>query len=399
MIGAAHLMMRQGGSQPKGLFVWGSGGYALGLGSYVSAISSPVQVGSSADWSSISGGSGLNSGNGTLWLKSNGTAWACGDDNAGWLMMGRNSSYAALSSPAQIGSDTDWTYLSIGGSAGSGVLPPNIYAGVSAGIRGGKLFTCGRNTYGELGVGDTTRRSNPIQVGSGTDWAMVAAYSSMFAIKTGGTLWAWGYGGTYGVLGLGNLNNYNSPIQVGSDTNWSYICTAATGTTSASALAIKTTGTLWTWGRNDLGQLGLGDLTHRSVPTQVGTDTNWAKVCGGNYSSGGHVLAVKTNGTLWAWGYNGYGMLGLNDQTNRSSPVQVGSDTNWKDVAAEHGNSFAIKTNGTLWAWGANFAGSLGLSVSGQYSSPVQVGSGTNWTKFMVTSYMYEPGFMGAFRE
>ena len=102
---------------------------------------------------------------------------------------------------------------------------------------------------------------------------------------------------------------------------------------------------LYSWGRNNNGQLGLGNTTLYSSPVQLGSLTDWSQVSSGIY----HTLAIKTNGTLWSWGYNGVGSLGLGDTTNRSSPVQVGALTNWLSVSAGYQISAAIKTNGTLW--------------------------------------------------
>ena len=90
--------------------------------------------------------------------------------------------------------------------------------------------------------------------------------------------------------------------------------------------------TLWTWGWNSYGQLGQGDKVDRSSPVQVGSDTTWAYVTGGSHGTTQVAMGVKTDGTLWAWGYNTYGQLGQNSRTpsgDRSSPVQVGSDTTW----------------------------------------------------------------------
>ena len=97
--------------------------------------------------------------------------------------------------------------------------------------------------------------------------------------------------------------------------------------------------TLWSWGNNSYGQLGLGDFTHRSSPVQVGTLTNWSKIAGG----GNHSLAIKTDGTLWTWGYNRFGQLGLGDTTYRSSPVQVGALTNWSQIAGGSNHSLATQ--------------------------------------------------------
>jgi alpha-tubulin suppressor-like RCC1 family protein len=190
------------------------------------------------------------------------------------------------------------------------------------------------------------------------------------ARKTDGTLWSWGQNGS-GQLGI-NIGNYDrsSPVQVGALTNWSKI---SAGT--AHCLAVKTDGTLWAWGKNSNGELGINNTYYRSSPVQVGSLTDWLQVSGGNT----HSLAVKTNGTLWAWGNGSQGMLGLNNTIDRSSPVQVGVLTNWVNVSAGNSNSAAIKADGTLWTWGENGDGQLGQNNLTYRSSPVQVGALTAW--------------------
>ena len=199
------------------------------------------------------------------------------------------------------------------------------------------LWAWGQNAQGSLGLGNTTNYSSPKQVGALITWNTVAGGNlSSFAIKTDGTLWSWGFN-TSGRLGLGDVTNRSSPVQIGALTTWSKI---ASGISSAGALAIKTNGTLWSWGDNASGQLGLGNTTSYSSPKQVGALTTWSKVASGD----DHLLAIKTGGTLWAWGYNGRGQLGLGDITNRSSPVQVGAQASWSEVAGlSNGATLAIQ--------------------------------------------------------
>ncbi|MCX6924292.1 MAG: immunoglobulin domain-containing protein, partial [Verrucomicrobia bacterium] len=121
-------------------------------------------------------------------------------------------------------------------------------------------------------------------------------------------------------------------------------------------VAVKADGTLWAWGYNNYGQLGDGTTDSKSSPVQVGTDTKWQVVAAGYY----HTVAVKTDGTLWAWGYNNSGQLGDGTRASKSSPVQVGTDTNWQVVAAGDYYTVAVKTDGTLWAWVYNWFGQLG---------------------------------------
>ena len=133
---------------------------------------------------------------------------------------------------------------------------------------------------------------------------------------------------------------------------------------------------LWAWGRNDFGQLGLGDTTSRSSPVQVDALNSWISVAAGKYFS----VAVKTNGTLWSWGLNNNGQLGLGNTTYYSSPKQVGALTSWYSVRAGDFCMIAPKTDGTLWSWGRGaLHGQLGLGNVINYSSPKQIGGLSNW--------------------
>ena len=241
----------------------------------------------------------------------------------------------------------------------------------------GGLWNWGYNVYGQLGDSTTiTGRSSPVQtIAGGTNWKQVAAgYSHNAAIKTDGTLWTWGYN-VYGELGDSTRTNRSSPIQtIAGGTNWKQVASGA-----IHAAAIKTDGTLWTWGYNSNGQLGDSTITNRSSPVQtIAGGTNWKQVAGGYY----HTAAIKTDGTLWLCGYNVSGCLGDSTTiTGRSSPVQtIAGGTNWKQVAGGNGHTEAIKTDGTLWTWGYNSYGNLGDSTTVAKSSPVQtIAGGTNW--------------------
>ena len=264
------------------------------------------------------------------------------------------------SSPIQVGTLTNWKQVSLGGDASACVKTD------------GTLWTWGVGTFGgRLGLNDEIDRSSPVQVGTLTNWKQVSfGTNSSACVKTDGTLWLWG-DNQYGQLGLSDTTNRSSPVQVGSLTNWKQVSCSGSGTG-----CIKTDGTLWTWGDNTgYGKLGLGDTTSRSSPVQVGSLTNWKQID----FSGDTALCIKTDGTLWAWGLNNNGQLGLGDRTYRSSPVQVGSLTDWKQVSCIGNSTACIKIDGTLWTWGLNSDGKLGLADTIDKSSPVQVGSLTNW--------------------
>jgi alpha-tubulin suppressor-like RCC1 family protein len=346
-------------------------GYAtkglLGDGTTVNK-SSPVQIGSLTNWKQIASGQTL-----TAAVKTDGTLWACGYN--GYGQIGNNAAPSAsvfYSSPIQVGSLTNWKQIAVG------------YYHTAAIKTDGTLWTWGNNTNAQLGDGTIVPKSSPIQVGSSTNWKQVAAGSAhTAAIKTDGTLWTWGYN-NHGQIGNGATISttvfMSTPVQVGSLSTWKQVSCGITYT-----IAIQTNGTLWACGYNDYGQIGNGQAVSTTVfystPIQVGSLTNWKQISAG-YS---FVAAIKTDGTLWTWGQNNqfnitfYGNLGLGDTAHRSSPVQVGSLTNWKYVSAGANCTAAIKTDGTLWTFGANDYGQLGSGTISPRSSPVQVGSLTNW--------------------
>jgi YD repeat-containing protein len=246
----------------------------------------------------------------------------------------------------------------------------------------GTLWTWGQNSQGRLGNGNTTDRSSPgTTAGGGTNWKQVAIGASTAAVKTDGTLWTWGYDG-YGLLGTSTNNTSRSSpgTTAGGGTNWKQV--SAGGTVFA---AIKTDGTLWAWGANGNGKVGDGTTTTRSSPvTTAGGGTNWKFV---NMNSGsGSVAAIKNDGTLWTWGGNGGGQLGTGNTTDRSSPgTTAGGGTNWTHVNINDSVCTAIKSDGTLWTWGSNFQGCLATGNITDRSSPgTTVGGGTDW-KYVTT--------------
>lgn len=249
----------------------------------------------------------------------------------------------------------------------------------------GTFWTWGDNTFGQLGNNTITKRSSPVQtIAGGTNWKSVSGgYSHTAAIKTDGTLWCWGDNWDGG-LGDNTRTGRSSPVQtVTIGTNWKSVSAGRLHTA-----AVKTDGTLWFWGFNSSGQLGDNSATKRSSPVQtVAFGTNWKNVYSGVYSD--HVAAIKTDGTLWTWGSNSYGQLGDNTITNRSSPVQtVTFGSNWKQCSLGQIYTVAIKTDGTLWSWGSNYAGSLGDNTITSRSSPVQtVAFGTNWKQASTGRY------------
>jgi alpha-tubulin suppressor-like RCC1 family protein len=348
------------------LYAWGENNTSGQLGlNNTNYYSSPKQVGSLTNWSNVSGGNGFS-----LSTKTDGTLWSIGgQNNFGQLGLGNITYY---SSPKQIGSLTNWSTVSAGYYFSLGLKTD------------GTLWSWGNNASGQLGLSNVTSYSSPKQVGALTTWIFICAgYSRGFGILSNNTLWSWGNNAN-GALGLGNLTAYSSPKQIGSLTNW-----ASVSSGQLHAVATKTDGTLWVWGYNGYGELGLGNTTNYSSPKQVGILNNWSSAKAGYQST----IALKTDGTLWAWGDNGYGELGQGNTTNYSSPKQVGSLTNWYKFAYPSlgRHVLSIKTDGTLWSWGQNLYGELGLNNSTAFSSPKQVGNLTTWLN-VATGYQFSFG-------
>jgi alpha-tubulin suppressor-like RCC1 family protein len=240
---------------------------------------------------------------------------------------------------------------------------------------GDTLWTWGSNSAAQTGTNSNITKSTPVTTFSGgTTWKQVACGDQhTAAVKTDGTLWVWGYN-FYGQLGNNTTLTRSTPVTIFSGaTNWKQVACGKNHTAS-----VRNDGTLWSWGRNNGGQLGTSDTTDRSTPTVSYNGTaDWIQVsCG--YS---HTSAIKADGTLWTWGDNSLGQLGTYDLTTRCTPVTTyAGETNWKQVACGNYHTAAIKTDGTLWIWGTNSAGQLGTSDTTDRSTPVTTFSGgTNW--------------------
>lgn len=207
----------------------------------------------------------------------------------------------------------------------------------------------------------------PQPVAGDTKWQMVSAswYNSTLAIREDGTLWAWG-DNSFGQLGIGSYNNASAPVQVGTSANWVFVSAGG-----AFTMALQQDGSLWSWGNNNYGQLGNGSLTtSRAFPARVDNSTNWIAVSAG----GNHIVALRNDGTLWAWGANSYGQLGLGLNilsTNR--PAIVESNMSWRAISAGGVHTIALRDDGTLWAWGANSRGQLGIGTLVDTNRPAMI--------------------------
>jgi alpha-tubulin suppressor-like RCC1 family protein len=358
-------LLRQDTNNILYLFSWGSNGNGRLGDNTTTNRSSPVfVVGGFTDWCQVSAGCAHS-----LGLRSNGTIWAWGTNNIGQL--GDNTDTNRSSPIIVFGGFTDWCQVSGGGFHSLGVRT------------NGSAWAWGCNGQGRLGDDTTFNRLLPVSVVGGfTDWCQVSAGGAHnLGLRTNGTAWAWGRN-DFGQLGDDTTTCRSSPVSVvGGFTDW---CQVAAG--GFHSLGVRTNGTAWAWGRNAQGQLGDDTTTNSSSPVSVvGGFTDWCQVSAG-YT---HNLGLRTNGTVWAWGFNNYGQLGDDTTTDRSSPVSVvGGFTDWCQISADFRHSLGLRTNGTAWSWGRNTQGQLGDNTTTSRRSPVPVVGGfTDWCQVSAGGY------------
>ena len=233
----------------------------------------------------------------------------------------------------------------------------------------GAVWAWGKNNFGQLGDGTTTLRPNPFQVPGVTKVIQIAAGSAhSLIVRLDGTAWAWGYNRS-GQLGDGFPIDHHdifstTPVQTVGLT--SLVMVAGGGEHS---LAIKSNGTLWSWGENYSGELGAGYTSYEALPLQSTGLTNLVRVEGGDF----HGFALKLDGTLWGWGLNRTGQLGDGTNVSRSTPVQATGLTGVVQVTMGFYHTIALKSDGTVWTWGYNQYGQLGNGNNKNTNAPAQV--------------------------
>jgi len=279
-------------------------------------------------------------------------------------------------------SDEDWAPIDCGSE-------PFLAKAVSAGwahtcaiATDGTLWCWGENYGGKLGIGSVERQRCPRQEISGeNNWHIISCgLHSTCGIKDDHSLWCWGRN-YFGQLGIGaqipDYTDYSEPQRVGQDNDWLWI-----NVWRIHACAIKSNGYLYCWGGNEYGQLGLGDTVNRNVPVEVGG--MWKTVATGN----SHTCGVKSDGTLWCWGWNWYGQLGIGEwgyvypnPEYYTLPQSVTGETRWKEVATGWSHTCAIATDSTLWCWGNNYFGELGIGEKGNTNVPLISALSSGWDK------------------
>ena len=246
----------------------------------------------------------------------------------------------------------------------------------------GGLWCWGNNGWGQLGLGTpaaSAGRPHQVTTPAADGWASAAAGADhTCAVRTDDTLWCWGDNQT-GQLGLGSTADQDLPQQVTTPAAGGWASVAAGGLDTC---AVRSDATLWCWGFGLYGQLGLGGTGNQDLPQQVTPPAagGWSRVT----ASGLSTCAVRGDTTLWCWGYNRSGETGTGTTVQQDLPQQVTSPAvdGWTAVAAGLGHTCATRTD-ALWCWGSNLGGELGIGrgIPGQdLPSRVSLPSRTGWT-------------------
>ena len=387
------------------LWGWGSNEFGMLTQAGGPATTEPVQAAIPGKWTAVAAGD-IH----TVALQDDGSMWAWGGNSFG--QTGKPaSSFEAV--PSKIESGHLWRYVASAGSHNLAIRDD------------GTLWAWGKNDSGQLGDGTRQGSYQPVQVGTDEDWQSVAATAAGSAgVRGDGTVWAWG-SADYQRLGDLESQRFDEPRLV--------LCANVTCPTFETisvgrdhALAIDRDRQLWAWGSNEWGQLGDGTATYQAEATRVGHATAWAAIASGythslgvtdtgamyqwgEYSYGSrreppspvrpgmHAVdnlgtawlvaaagqnfsaAIKSDGSLWTWGWNYQGVLGDGTTSNRTAPGHIAPAFRWIQVSCGASHMLAIRADGTLWAWGDNQHGQLGLGTTTPSWMPTQISDRTDW--------------------
>ncbi|WP_235067428.1 RCC1 domain-containing protein [Micavibrio aeruginosavorus] len=313
--------------------------------------------------------------------------------------------YADCASPAGVAGDviwnetaerpaycdgTNWRNFLKENAASSGVNAITV-GGNSACARkpGGELYCWGSNADGSTGLGTTSGiQSTPAQVGIESDWTQVSSTRGLLEFSTCGlrdkVLYCWGSRARNIPSPSSTSGVQTTPIQVGSFTDWDLV---HSGTYHACAIR---GGALYCWGYNGYGQIGVGYVSAGNIttPTQIGTATDWTDVAGGT----AHTCGLRGTGELYCWGSNGGAATGRGLTSGETLvPTKVGTDTDWEKITAGNQFSCGIRA-GELYCWGSNGNGMTGRgTTSGNTTTPTKIGTETNWD-FVATGILASCG-------
>lgn len=355
-----YILLRRDQWTSGNLWTWGANGSGqLGDGTSTTTRTSPNTIVASGSiiWEKV-----VISAFNFAGIKTDGTLWTSGTGTTNGL-----TTLNRLTPVTPLGGGTNWEEIAFTNDNMVGVKTD------------GSIWTWGTNDKGQLGIGTTVNNTTPTTpLGGIGDWVKCAAsFQSSAAVRENGTLWAWGsnVNGALGTLEATSASR-SSPITVaGGGTTWTNVF----GGISPYYFALKSDNTGWAWGVNANATLGDATTVDKSSPVAIFGSYSWKSLAGGVQ----HAAGIQTDGTLWTWGGNSAGELGNGTTIGRTTPVPVaGGGTLWKQVSCGYRCTGAIKTDGTMWTWGFNKYGQLGNGGTASRSSPVLMdfgaGAGTN---------------------
>ena len=292
-----------------------------------------------------------------------GTIRTWGGNDYGQLGIGRKDNYGHAS--PQIVSLIDIADIAAGGSH------------VVALKSDMALLAWGSNSSGQLGDGSTLNRYRAIMIGSKTVVSVAAGYKHTVALESDGTVYSWGLN-SEGQLGNNSTVSSASPVKVWAEKVWDIKNILAITAGSSHSVALDSDGAVWTWGANPLGQLGNGSTAQSNIPVKVSSVlvSNVVAIAAGQH----HTVALRSGGTVVTWGGNYFGQLGTNALLN-NNPNQPSDVRDIKDVVAvaagvEH--TVVLDKDGAVWTWGSNSSGQLGNDSTVNSPIPVKVSNLTN---------------------
>jgi len=360
------------------LWSWGAGNRVLGLTTTAISRSSPVQIGNNGPWSTASKTASLGYANAAA-IRTDGALFTWGNGGSGAL--GDNTT-VSRSSAVQIGTSS-WTQV-ITGVAGTQILrSDNLIYWAGGNVVDGSTNSSNAGfwqpTFSLISrsspvlLGSLSSTSSPVQIGT-SSWTQIATgalFNHNRAIRSGGSLFAWGRNNSpAGVIGDSTTTDKSSPVQIGTS-SWIQV---------SSAHEIRSDYVLFGQGENAQGATGDGTVVTKSSPVQLGSypvvksptqigTSSWSQV----YAGHTHTVALRSDGGLFTWGNNAQGQIGDNTTVNKSSPVQIGSSS-WSMLTTGQNNTYGITRANLLFAWGTNLL-TVGDGTLIPRSSPVQIGA------------------------
>lgn len=231
----------------------------------------------------------------------------------------------------------------------------------------GSLWAWGGTQFGLADIQISSRTEIPRRLGTNSDWRKISAsWTFAVALKTDGSLWGWGSDSSGELTGVVKRGLATTPVRLGNENDWAELSVGA-----SHGMALKTNGSLWTWGQNNYGQIGDGTTSNRFSPFEILPGSRWRASAAGSFNS----YALGDDGTIWGWGLDPT----TGGKRNDLSPAQIGTDTNWIALAAGDYHLLGLKRDGTVWIHGQNAGVAARGFATSSVAGFVQLGTNTDW--------------------